>query len=166
MIKTIFTIFLILGASSFASATICTNKANDKVFKELIKDTGVIFLGKALHIGQSDGTSTPVEFQIERSWKGVDTNQITVNFVHDSNVSESLLIPKIGSTEIVYADRNVTGKVFSSYCHKVENSQERLNKELGSGVSFEQSSIELSKQNESSEGWLAKLWKAMASFFS
>ena len=166
MMKTVFTIFLILGIAALTFATTCTNKANDKVFKKLVKDTSVIFLGKAIHIGQSDKISTPVTFQVERSWKGIDTNQITVNFVHDSNVSESILIPKLGASEIFYADRNVTGKVFTSYCQKVDNSQERLNKELVGGTAFEQLLIEPSQSNADSEDWLAKLWKSITSFFS
>jgi hypothetical protein len=165
MVKTILTICLILTISSLVSATTCSNKANEQIFKELVKDTSVIFLGKAISIGQSDGISTPVTFQIEQSWKGVETQEITVNFIHDSNVSESLLIPQIGASGIIYATRNETGKIFSSYCQMVNNSQERLEKELGKGKVFEKPLAEQNQQ-EISEGFWSKIWKTIKSFFS
>lgn len=165
MIKIILTICLILTVPSLVSATTCTNKANEQIFKEFVKNSNVIFLGKAIAVGQSDGISTPVTFQIERSWKGVETQEIIVNFIHDRNVSESLLIPKIGASRIIYATRNVTGKVFSSYCQMDNNSQERLGKELGEGKVFEKPLAEQNQQ-EISEGFWSKIWKAITSFFS
>lgn len=154
---------MILGVSATTFATTCTNKANDEIFKKLVEETSVIFRGKANNIGQSDSISTPVTFLIEQSWKGVSESQITVNFVHDNTVSNSLLIPKIGESEIVYAQRNVTGKIFSSYCQKVENSQGRLTKEIGNGIKIEQSSPVLI---EEPQGFFSNLWQSVISLFS
>lgn len=164
--KTILAALIFFLAPSIAFATTCTNKANDKIYKELVRDSRVIFLGKAVSVGESDTNSTPVTFQVLRGWKGVDADKITVYFLHDGTVNNSVLLPAINSLEIVYAEQTVTGRIFSSYCRQVRDSEERLKKELGDGKVFEPPPIESAQPAENSKGFWARLWETISAFFS
>lgn len=170
-------ILLTISPAAFACTCVNTKNYSDAEYSKMLKQVKAIFYGEVISLGgqrfveENYGDNKtlkrsfqPVNFKVLRAWKGVDSNEITVETEASSSCK---YLPAVGSRVIIYAyqNKNARKTLFINQC-SANFDNDRMKRQLGEGKDFEQFQIQQTQQTENNESVLARFWKSIAAFFS
>ena len=128
--KILVSISILFFACSLALACSCQRGQTEEEKIDTINDVSIIFYGKVVSIGSLNGKLS-IKFQVSRSWKGLDKNEIVVTTASSSAACGARF--KVGEMLVVYASNNPPS---TSWCLMRMVDEKLVRKQLGSGKSF------------------------------
>ena len=174
--KAIISLFVLLLSVTSGLACTCVRwegmpeKDRDKYLEEL----DAIFEGEVVSLGEKRSTLVGlgggrkyeevvqnVQLKVLRTWKGLDTTEITVETDAGSSCQ---FIPTVGSAYVVYASRR-NGSLFMNYCSVGQFDDKTLRLKYGQGKLIEHPKP-APAIDEKPESFLYAVWKRIISWFS
>ncbi len=128
--KTFCSILIIFFAYNLALACSCQRGQTEEEKIEVINDVSIIFYGKVVSISSADN-KLKVKFQVSRSWKGLNKNEIIVTTASSSPACGAKF--NVGESRTVYATDN---PVSTSSCWMMMVDEKLVRQQLGEGKSF------------------------------
>lgn len=123
-------ILVLLFAYNLALACSCQSGQTEEEKIDAINDVSIIFYGKVVSISSADN-KLKVKFQVSRSWKGLNKNEITVTTALSSPACGVRF--KVGETRMVYSSGNPPS---TSICWMMLVDEKLVRTQLGAGKSF------------------------------
>ena len=140
----------------------CSNTNVEKATKTL-RNQDAIFQGKVISISPPKEFIYPnedfldVQFQVEKSWKGVDSERIVIRSY--PKINSCSIDFEVGKIALIVAE----GKPLKTdMCIRGNIDSSKFSKIFGAPKVFE----DVSKQFEITEGFWSKTWNNLVSFFS
>lgn len=172
-------LFLFSGISTTFCCS-CYNFTNisEAQHSKYLRNVKAIFYGEVISLGEKrvieqypgkissySQTYQPVKFKVLRAWKGVESEEITVEADVDSSCQ---YIGAIDSKITVYAyeDANLKVPLYINYCSIGHFDDDKMKREYGEGKSFEESPRLTPETTQTSKGFWSNVWSKIVSFFS